>query len=100
MTKSNVKRSSCNYLCGKGACNAVLQFFVKIVGASHDSSRQSNIIFRHSIKVRLEEFRLGHEAVKSIGMVPWTGVEPVTLRLGGGCSIQLSYQGMAAILTE
>ncbi len=27
--------------------------------------------------------------------VPWAGFEPATYRLGGGCSIHLSYQGVA-----
>ena len=30
------------------------------------------------------------------GMVPWAGFEPATYRLGGGCSIQLSYQGVGS----
>ena len=33
-------------------------------------------------------------------MVPWAGVEPATLRLGGGCSIRLSYQGSLGILSR
>lgn len=33
-------------------------------------------------------------------MVPWAGIEPATPRLGGGCSIQLSYQGVNFILAE
>ena len=30
---------------------------------------------------------------KKGALAPWAGVEPATPRLGGGCSIQLSYQG-------
>jgi hypothetical protein len=26
--------------------------------------------------------------------IPWIGFEPMTYRLEGGCSIQLSYQGI------
>jgi hypothetical protein len=32
-------------------------------------------------------------------MVPSTGVEPVTYRLGGDCSILLSYEGRLRIVT-
>ena len=32
-------------------------------------------------------------------MVPSTGVEPVTYRLGGDCSILLSYEGRVRIVT-
>ena len=67
---------------------------------SDDSSRRYNSVGIGSPKARFRTFQIGDEAGKSKEMVPWTGVEPVTLRLGGGCSIQLSYQGVNAILTE
>ena len=33
-------------------------------------------------------------------MVPWAGVEPATFSLGRNCSIQLSYQGIARIISQ
>jgi hypothetical protein len=62
--------------------------------------QHNNSACRRTTKARPKECQLGDDARKALEMVPWTGVEPVTLRLGGGCSIQLSYQGRVAILTE
>jgi hypothetical protein len=33
-------------------------------------------------------------------LAPWAGFEPTTPRLGGECSIQLSYQGKKYIIAS
>lgn len=46
---------------------------------------------KHTIQIRIH-------GTSMRGIEPWTGIEPVTCRLRGGCSTNLSYKGGVRVL--